>query len=76
MYEPMITQIKYESVPHSNTEVLSISEIGIAISVNITRDGKEQCLQSLDNLRIQRIKELCADGDRVSFPAPFDNVEY
>jgi hypothetical protein len=76
VYEPMVTQIKYESVPHSNTEVLSISEIGIAISVNPEVYDFDERLQRIDYHRVQKIKELCANGDRVPLPVPFDVVEY
>jgi hypothetical protein len=75
-YEQHCLGLMYELLFYPQPNDLSIAELGITIKIDFEKDGKEERLQFMDELRIQRIKELCANGNRVPLPSPFDNVEY
>jgi hypothetical protein len=75
-YEQHCLDLMYEPLFYPQPNELSIIELGITIKIDFEKDDKEERLQFIDELRIEKIKELCANGDRVPLPAPFDNVEY
>lgn len=75
-YEEYCLELVYEPMVRPATLVLEIKELGVAIQAELCEGWLEKYEQQLEDLRIQRIKELCANGDRVSLPSPFDNVEY
>jgi hypothetical protein len=76
LYEKYCLDLVYEIMVRPASLALEIKELGISIQTEPYEDWPEKYEQQLKALRIQRIKELCANGDRVPLPMPFDSVEY
>jgi hypothetical protein len=75
-YEKHCLDLVYEPMVRPASLVLEIKELGISIQTELCEGWPEKYEQQLKTLRIQRIKEICANGDRVPLPMPFDSVEY
>jgi hypothetical protein len=75
-YEQHCLGLMYEPLFYPQPNELSIIELGITIKIDFEKDDKEERLQFIDELRIEKIKELCANGDRVPLPSPFNVVEF
>jgi hypothetical protein len=75
-YEDYCLELVYEPMVRPASLALEIKELGISIQTELCEDWPEKYEQQLKALRIQRIKEFCANGDRVPLPVPFDVVEY
>jgi hypothetical protein len=76
LYEKYCLDLVYEIMVRPASLALEIKGLGISIQTELCEDWPEKYEQQLKALRIQRIKELCANGDRVPLPMPFDSVEY
>lgn len=76
LYEKYCLDLVYEPMVRPASLALEIKELGISIQTELCEDWPEKYEQQLKALRIQRIKELCANGDRVPLPMPFDAVKY
>jgi hypothetical protein len=75
-YERYCLDLVYEPMVRPASLVLEIKELGISIQTELCEDWPEKYEQQLKALRIERIKELCGNGDHVPLPMPFDSVEY
>jgi hypothetical protein len=76
LYEKYCLDLIYEPMVRPASLALEIKELGISIQTELCEDWPEKYEQQLKALRIQKIKELCANGDRVPLPMPFDAVKY
>jgi hypothetical protein len=75
-YEDYCLDLVYEIMVRPVSKTLEIKELNVSLQADSCEGWLEKYEQQLKALRIQKIKELCANGDRVPLPMPFDNVEY
>jgi hypothetical protein len=72
-YEKYCLDLVYEPRHSRLRNVFTISELNLS---SLYAKSWKESLNCQSELRIQRVKELCANGDRVPLPSPFDSVEY
>jgi hypothetical protein len=75
-YEVYCLELAYKPMFYPKPNELSIAELGITIKIDFKKDDKEERLQFIDELRIRRIKELCANKDTIPLPKPFNEIKY
>jgi hypothetical protein len=75
-YERYCLDLVYKPNVQKWHKEIYIEEFELSISFDSQVDDLQGRLQLIEQSRIQKIKELCANGDRVPLPVPFDVVEY